>query len=539
MSFLSRLSIDKKIYLIPLLAIVSFGAYLTVTAKIAADNAKTLSEARDVDFPILRISDKAFYGLDRINELLKSAATTADMEPLELAREQYGWLSENLDEAESISPAIRSDVDKVRNLIDLYFEQASAITLQMVDGTVDFSKLAEKTVVMNEAYSESKAAIEEFQHARLQQFEGQFAEADRSAARLVTLGFYLGGVTIVLILLVAIPVALGVKRNLSQVVSSLRDIANDNGDLTVRLKTDSHDEIGELVYWFNSFVEKLQQVISDVVDTTGPINKLAQDLSNVADEAKSSIYLQRESTNRAKNAIGQISDSVNNIAHSASQAATAASEANSTTTDGREVVTETVSSIQKLAKNVENVQDVIHRLEEDSSRVGSVLDVIKSIAEQTNLLALNAAIEAARAGEQGRGFAVVADEVRTLASRTQESTLEIQETITKLQQVAKSAVAVMEESSGQAKISVDRAIKAGESLKNIDQSIGNMNKLNDNIASSTAEQSRVVNEIVSTINEIHHRSEQTSDRSQLLANASGDLVTLAKQMSVVSEQFKV
>lgn len=539
MGFLSRLSIDKKIYLVPLLAVVSFAIYLSVTAIIAAENASRLNEARDVDYPLLRISDKTFYGLDRINELLKSAATTADEEPLKLAKQQYTVLKDELRDAEKLSPTIRGDVVKVEVLIEEYFQQAVAITQEMVDGTADFSKLAQKSEAMNQALVASQQAIEKFQQDRLHTFEGQFALANKSASQLLTIGLSLGGATILIILLVAIPVAIGIKRNLAQVVASLKNIAQDNGDLTLRLKTDSQDEIGELVFWFNSFIEKLQLVITDVIAVTTPMSKLAADLNSVADDANSSINSQRESTNRAKIAVDQMSDSVGEIASSANKAAEAASLANKTSSAGRAVVTETVTSIQTLARNVENVQEVIHRLEDDSSRVGSVLDVIKSIAEQTNLLALNAAIEAARAGEQGRGFAVVADEVRTLASRTQESTLEIQETITKLQQVAKSAVQVMEESAAQAKVSVERAIEAGNSLTAIDSSIGNINQMNDTIAAATAAQSRVVNDIVDTINDIHQRSEQTSTRSKLLAEVSGDLITLSGQMSAVAEQFKV
>lgn len=539
MAFLSRLPIDKKIYIIPLLAIVSFGVYLGITASIASTNAVKLQTAKNIDFPILRASDKVFYGLDRINEFLKSAATTADAEPLQLALQGKNEIMDDLARVDGMAPELSTEVNVLRRLISDYFSLAYGLSEAIINDTADMSKLASQSAKMNAAFVAARTEIEVFQTEQLKQFERQFDEANQSASRLVEVGLVLGGGTIFLILLVAVPVVVGIKRSLSQVVSSLKDIAQENGDLTVRLKSDSEDEIGELVFWFNSFVEKLQFVIRDVVEASGPLNELAESLNRVADDANSSIGQQREGTNRAKHAMEQMSASVADVANSARQAAQAASEANEAASDGQEVVIETVKNIQVLAKNVLDIQQVIGQLDEDSSRVGSVLDVIKSIADQTNLLALNAAIEAARAGEQGRGFAVVADEVRTLASRTQESTLEIQETIAKLQQVAKSAVKVMEESSEQAQVSVANANRAGVSLQAINRTIGNINQMNENIAEATTGQSQVVHDIVETISQIHGRTEQTSDRSVLLTGVSKKLITLAKEMSVISNKFRV
>lgn len=536
---LGRLSIEKKIYLIPLLAILCFSAYLVISAMSASSNAARLTQARDVEFPLLRISDKVYYSLERVKELMQSAATTADVEPLNNAKQITQALLENLRQAQAIAAGSHGELEQIHAQINTYFQTSLPITESMIDGTADFSSLQQKTIEMNAQYETAIASIEAFQQNQLKEFEGKFATAEEAASRLVTHGFILGAVMIIVILSLAIPVTAGIKRNLLRVVSSLKAISNENGDLTVRLRSRGSDEIADLVHWFNLFVEKLQTVIGDVVRGVAPLSSIAEELSNASQSAQSSIDFQRESTSRAQQAVGEVNNSVSDIANSARQAAQAASQANETASEGRAIVNQTVDSIQSLAANISNVRDVIHRLEQDSEKVGSVLDVIKSIAEQTNLLALNAAIEAARAGEQGRGFAVVADEVRTLASRTQESTLEIQETITNLQQVAKSAVSVMKQSNEQASVSVERATAAGESLKAIDSSIGNINQMNETIASATEAQARVVNEIVAIINEIHQRSEQTSDQSLRLGKVSSDLLGLSQQMSAVSQKFKV
>jgi methyl-accepting chemotaxis protein len=195
-------------------------------------------------------------------------------------------------------------------------------------------------------------------------------------------------------------------------------------------------------------------------------------------------------------------------------------------------------SIQSLASRVEETAVVIKKLEQDSNQVGVVLDVIKGIAEQTNLLALNAAIEAARAGEQGRGFAVVADEVRTLASRTQQSTEEIQATIEQLQDAARSAVSVMAKGTEQATISVDEANKAGSSLNAITETISRITRMNDQIANSTGEQQKVADMISSNVDEINNRTEDTTTSSEQLTVVSGELEQLSKDFNRIMQQFK-
>jgi methyl-accepting chemotaxis protein len=539
MAFLANVPIARKIYIIPLLAALSFGLYLAITATKALHNADMLQTARDRDFPVLRLSDRVLFGLERINEDLQAAATTADEESLQLAQKSRDTLRQDFQKLASLAGELRPDVETMERDFGVYFAQAYDLAELMLDSSADFSQLGSRSVAMNQAYDTIRKKLQDFQADRLQQFQNRFADINKAVDDQVRLGVWVGSITFILLLFFTVPVVRGIKRSLTDVLTSLRDIAEENGDLTVRLHSRSNDEIGQLVYWFNSFMGKLQQVIARVVETSEPLNELAGNLNQMAETANQTIDLQRNASVRAKSAINEISNNVSDVADSATLAAKAASEANRTASTGHEIVAQTVSSIQKLATNVLHVQEVIHQLESDSSKVGNVLDVIRSIAEQTNLLALNAAIEAARAGEQGRGFAVVADEVRTLASRTQESTLEIQETIGKLQQAAKSAVQVMQESATQAQVSVEKANNAGDSLQAINQSISNINQMNEKIAQATHIQARVVQEVVQTINEIHDLSEKTAERSALLSSVSQRLATSAGEMSEITRSFRV
>ncbi|MEC8788289.1 MAG: methyl-accepting chemotaxis protein, partial [Pseudomonadota bacterium] len=400
-------------------------------------------------------------------------------------------------------------------------------------------RLGELSAQMNQSYDGAIASMSKFRDAQQAAFEEAFKNTDSANTSLISTGVILAVVVTILLFGTAVPIVRGIKQSIDDVVRSLKDIAQENGDLTVRIETKSEDEIGELVYWFNQFMDKLQGVVRDVVEASLPLSNLAQNLRGVTEETQRTIDVQQKSATNAKRAVDTMSGSVDGVAHSAAQAASDANEATTAASEGRQIVQQTVTSIQQLAENVRETADVIARLESDSNKVGSVLDVIKGIAEQTNLLALNAAIEAARAGEQGRGFAVVADEVRTLASRTQQSTEEIQSTIEQLQNAAHSAVEVMSRGTEQATSSVETANKAGSSLETITSTIGRINQMNEQIAHNTEDQRTVAVDIVRHVDEIHERTEQTASRSGELGSMCNELADLAQHLESIAKQFRV
>ena len=539
MNFLKKMPIATKIFLIPGIAALSFIIYLLITVYTALNNGATLEKVQKVQFPALQLSASTLVDMQKVRDTLASAVTTGDEDTLTMAQELAEEAKSGLNQIASISPEFRSEISRISSGFDNYFDVAYDVSQSMVNGTADFSRLGELSAQMNQSYDGAIAAMSQFRDAQQAAFEEAFKNTDSANTSLISTGVILAVVVTILLFGTAVPIVRGIKQSIDDVVRSLKDIAQENGDLTVRIETKSEDEIGELVYWFNQFMDKLQGVVRDVVEASLPLSNLAQNLRGVTEETQRTIDVQQKSATNAKRAVDTMSGSVDGVAHSAAQAASDANEATTAASEGRQIVQQTVTSIQQLAENVRETADVIARLESDSNKVGSVLDVIKGIAEQTNLLALNAAIEAARAGEQGRGFAVVADEVRTLASRTQQSTEEIQSTIEQLQNAAHSAVEVMSRGTEQATSSVETANKAGSSLETITSTIGRINQMNEQIAHNTEDQRTVAVDIVRHVDEIHERTEQTASRSGELGTMCNELADLAQHLESIAKQFRV
>jgi methyl-accepting chemotaxis protein len=332
-----------------------------------------------------------------------------------------------------------------------------------------------------------------------------------------------------------------VKKILLQKLQRISDVANavSKGDISMKCDLVSNDLIGDLVKSFNDMAQSLRGMIGEITGSTAQLAAAAEQLTTITENTSHGIRQQQAEIDQVATAVNEMVATVQEVARNAEQAAHAAQEADQSAKSGALVATEAMGGIDALVNEVERSAGAIHELEAESENIGMVLDVIKGIAEQTNLLALNAAIEAARAGEQGRGFAVVADEVRTLASRTQKSTQEIHTMIERLQSGASNAVKVMEKARAQGKKGVDQVEKAAESLAMIAGAVATINDMNTQIASAAEEQSAVAEEINRNVVNISQAAVQSAAGSQQTASSSEDLARLAAQLQSLVGRFKM
>lgn len=355
---------------------------------------------------------------------------------------------------------------------------------------------------------------------------------------------YASGIKIVAILaaiLISIVILMifkfkGINNRLKDFGSSLTKAAG--GDLTTQVEAAGTDEISIVCQQYNELISSTKSTVNEIAFASENLLKEVFNLNSASELSSKNIILQKQETDQAATAMGQMSLAIHEVSASISNSTTAIQHADEEAQKGSQIVTESICSINALANEVNNAVTVIQQLEEDSNEIGTVLDVIGGIAEQTNLLALNAAIEAARAGEQGRGFAVVADEVRTLAGRTQQSTSEIKNMIEKLQAGVKNVVVVMNNSGTYTQDSVDKATSAGSILNDITNTVTTIKDMSTLIECSAAEQSAVANEVSGNVSKINQNAEQSVEIFGNTALASEKLEQMAIDLQELAHRFK-
>ncbi|RRQ21389.1 methyl-accepting chemotaxis protein [Thiohalobacter thiocyanaticus] len=347
----------------------------------------------------------------------------------------------------------------------------------------------------------------------------------------------MAAVVVVAAVLFFVGVQTQIIRPAQHLAARLKAIAT--GDFTVAVDVNSRDELGQIADAVREICGHLGQMVGEFSRVSGTLTEAAEQLGVITAHTRQGVKEQQSETDQVATAINQMTASVQEVAQNTVSAAEAARNADSEVGNGQQVVRETVRAINTLADDVRQGAQVIAKLGSDSETIGSVLDVIRGIAEQTNLLALNAAIEAARAGEQGRGFAVVADEVRTLAQRTQESTEEIQAMIERLQGGAREAVEVMERSRNQAESSVEQASLADQSLQSIKTAVTTIHNMSTQIASAAEEQGAVAEEINRNISNITEVVGRTAEEAEEIAASSDNLNALSSDLQAVVGRFRI
>ncbi|GAA5216782.1 methyl-accepting chemotaxis protein [Corallincola platygyrae] len=538
MNLLSSLSIGKKISIITVVAVVSFVVLLTVISANVSSNSDRLSQLKNQLYPILQEAQSNVVMLDQMAESLRTAVMIGEVEMLEGADLQLESLNQSLSTLAELG-AEKQDLLPITQELKNYYQSARDLAFGMIDGSVSMDQMATQAAKTNQQLEQLQTLLADFKATAQQKVDESIEQANQTSQSTLTFSLSLGIGTVILVVFIGWSVSANITRGVRRLSRSLEEIASGDGDLTVRVSYEGKDELADLVNYFNQFIEKLQRLISETVSSARALGEMADQLSRVSAQANANIASQTNAIEQTTGALNEMFISVSHIAEHAAEASSSATQASGDSSQGLQLMEASVSTINELASEVETTAAEISRLESYTSNVGIILDTIRGIAEQTNLLALNAAIEAARAGEQGRGFAVVADEVRSLASRTQDSTQEIQQVLEELQTASKSAVESMGRGTDMANHSVSQAENTGTSLNNITSQVEAISGLNEQIAAATEEQNQTSELIRTYVEEIQQMAQDAMSSTSELEGVSQSLLGVNQQLSQVVNQFKV
>ncbi|RRV03720.1 methyl-accepting chemotaxis protein [Pseudomonas sp. v388] len=456
--------------------------------------------------------------------------------------EVRGYLADGTPESEQKATAQLTDAIQGMDTLKTAFSdtQASRIT-QLESALISYRSTLEAMKSANASIAKARKEMtvqgQEIVKLSDDLYQFQLDRRDQESAQARTLQITCTLLALILGILAAVLITRQITRPLQETLAVVDRIAS--GDLTYTPAVTRRDELGVLQQGIQRMGTTLRDLITGIRDGVTQIASAAEELSAVTEQTSAGVNSQKVETDQVATAMHEMSATVQEVARNAEQASRAASDADKEARDGDRVVGEAIAQIERLATEVGRSADAMTQLEQESDKIGKVMDVIKAVAEQTNLLALNAAIEAARAGEAGRGFAVVADEVRGLAQRTQQSTEEIESLVAGLQNGTRQVSSIMLSSRELTANSVQLSRKAGTSLSSITQTVSNIQAMNQQIAAAAEEQSAVAEEISRSIVNVRDVSEQTASASEETAASSVELARLGGQLQTMVSHFRV
>ena len=538
---LKNLSLTLKFLLLPAIALLGLLLFVGYTSLQLANNDVRLVTLETNSFPTLEKADAVIFQYSRLPGLLNSAVAAGELETLAEARKVLADIANMQQELQRLVTQAdrRQELDAWRSAIQRYADNALPASEQLIKGSASFEDLAPSLGRMASDLGEAQTLGDAFRAHAYEDFQETLAQTRTDNATTTRVGFALSAILVLLISIASVLVIRGTMANVRGVITSLQAIARGDGDLTRRVNVDSNDEIGEMIQLFNSFIDKLQGTIRQIIEAASPLAGMSQELYKLTQGAEENARSQQGHTDSISRDILTMTNSIQEVAHRSQQASEEAGAASQQAEQARKNIGSLSTSISDLGNSVMSAVSAMEQLEEETQQVGSVLIVIRSIAEQTNLLALNAAIEAARAGEQGRGFAVVADEVRNLASKTAASTAEIQNIILRLQNSANGVLSVMTSNGEKAQASIERSVQATQILEAIAGAVGHINQLNAGIAQFTQEQIGLSSSIQQDTQVLQQEAQATAQGAEATARLGEQLVSTGDHLRAATAQFRV
>lgn len=534
-----RLTIARKLYLLVAVALLAFLISQGYAMLVERENSLRLAEVEKRLYPTLEMTTINLGNLLLMEQQINSSVTTGDEAPLELADVHYREIKDNLHKLNQLNQQMAADLQQTDLLLTEWYSTAVRIAKSFIDGSVDINSIGGETKANAKRLSKLREVIASMKELTQNQFNHSISTTVSDSQSAGKIASVIALCAVVVLVVMSIVISRSIVASINAVTASLKEMASGAGDLTKRIHYSGQDEVRYLVKYFNAFIEKLHQSFAVVSSDLGEMAKVANRLTFSSGNNLQRINDQGHSIATMRQGLENLVLSVNEVAEFASSASSQAQNASSAAVRGKATLEANVATISTLAEEVRAAADVVNRFEEFSRDVGQLLNTIQTVAEQTNLLALNAAIEAARAGEHGRGFAVVADEVRGLAVRTRQATEEIHKVIGELRTVSASAVSAMQSSVERAGKGVAETNASGEVLNSILTNVQEIGVISEQIAAAIHEQTLRLGEASESVNQIHHNNQQVTASTSELDEISQDIDQISQTLRTVAGQFRV
>ncbi|RUO26294.1 hypothetical protein CWE09_06150 [Aliidiomarina minuta] len=536
---LNRLSLGAKIYFIVVIAALAYVLMIAITAVMLNQNNQSLERLQQQVFPLANLSGENVVQIQRIEELYTQAVSTGDESLTEQATQAYDHLRQNLRQVAQTDSQYQREVQDITRNLERYQRLNQTIVTEIMSANADFSRIGAQAQEKTQLYEQLTASLRQMSQQVDDQFRSLTSESVDRSQQTIVMMMVVGLLALAALITVAVIVISYIVKSANSVARSLKELADGRGDLNHQIEISSNDVLGEVAGNFNRFMVLLRSSLQDVVNVATPLSESALLINQRSAHVMSRSDSEAAQAYELKNSMDELQDSVREISESASATADATRSAESELEQGNQAIQNSLNTSNELQQDIQKASAVVERLAEDATNVSGVLNVITGIAEQTNLLALNAAIEAARAGEQGRGFAVVADEVRSLASRTAKATAEIREVLDRLTNGAGESVGSMQAAAQRSEQNVQQAEAAGGVLSAISEMIADINARAGQIATATEEQTQVAARSAEQASTMHDSLNDMKDTIRQLEGDSVQLTDFAKSLSQATDKFNL
>ncbi len=531
MDWFRNLKVFYKIVLILVVYAISFVITTYLGTKSYFENQQYLGDLENKIYDSVLLGTENVSLLKRSDEMFTQAVSFSEEDLIDQGTNVANRLIENVEKLLTLDKVRADDLNQIKTNVGQYLNISRNLVNAMMNDDADFGALSNDIQRKAELFETTNKLLADYKSDINQTFRETIGAALQSSEQSLYDRLLISFIAFVILGLTVFYVGKSISNTTNQVRRTLKELAVGSGNLSTRIQVVGQDELGRMAFNFNNFMDKLTGIVQSVMSVSSPLMEAANDLDSnnktVRQVSEDLMFKAKE----AKQAMDEITQSISEISTSATDASAAIQATEERANQGLKIVNSTIQNSKSLNSQIISASEMVEKLASDTEKVANILDVISSIAEQTNLLALNAAIEAARAGEQGRGFAVVADEVRALASKTGDATTEIREVLSLLEQAASSTVQAMASAKGQSEQNEKSAVETGDYLQQIRSQIENVNTMNMTIATAVEEQTMVVANVSDIITTMHDAVESTEE-------SLGEMGMLADKLLKASDALK-